>query len=85
MTRVAEPTELPPPWEPPLAESANPKLVAFIYLLLRIVPAREIEGLVETAVKRGDTTALPNRHLAAYADQIARALVATCAGDGGAG
>jgi hypothetical protein len=74
MAAATEPTHLPPPFEPPLADEADPKLVAFLYLLMRdAIPAGEVEKAMRAAVQ-STPARLSNPELAAYADRVARTL-----------
>lgn len=67
--------DVPPPYEPPLADDAPDQLVRFLYFLTRdFVPF----GVIDHALHRARTETYPlqgSDHRAAYADVVARELV----------
>jgi hypothetical protein len=66
--------EMPPPYEPPLAPSADPKLVTFLYLMMRdMIPIGYVESTVSRALRETGEMG-SNPELAAYAQRVARTL-----------
>lgn len=74
MAKVAPPPQVPPPFEPPLADTSPFMLQCFIYLLARNhLPLGAIEAAVQAS--RARTTPLPPDVIGQYAERIARELV----------
>lgn len=64
---------VPPPDDPPMADTAPPQLVAFIYYLTRdLVPPRYVESVIAHIRAHPDTLGDPD--LRAYAERKAREL-----------
>lgn len=62
-----------PPHKPPTADSADPKLTTFLYLVMRdMLPIGYVEHIMSRALK--DPGVMSNAELAAYADRVARTL-----------
>lgn len=70
-------TDMPPPYVPPQAEEADPKLVTFLYYMMRdLIPAGYVETMMSRVTKPGETqTRFANPELGAYAERVAKTLV----------
>jgi hypothetical protein len=66
--------QLPPPYEPPLADGCPPALRAFLYYLMRdYLPVGFVEGVVMQVVME-QPQSFTNEHLLDTADKLARQL-----------
>jgi hypothetical protein len=76
MAKIAQPSNA-EPFTPAMADEAPLRLTAFIYLLARDhVPFRRIEEIVALTRRQKSEITLPNEDLAAYAERIARQVLA---------
>lgn len=65
---------VPPPHEPPMADSAPEALVAFLYYLVRdLIPPRYIDSILHHA--RAGGAPMPDDHIRGFAERVARELV----------
>lgn len=73
MAKLGE-TPLPPPSDPPMADDAPERLVAFLYMVTRdLLPARYVEHLVSFIESDRKVSADPD--LKAWAERMGRRLM----------